>query len=84
MSDVQTSLGNATSVSFTDAGNEIWTYKYERASPQADAFIPIVSLFSRSVDVKTKELIVMFDKSKVVSKFNMREVNNVVKAGIAQ
>lgn len=30
MSDVQSKLGTATTVSFTDAGNEIWTYKYER------------------------------------------------------
>lgn len=49
--DVQSALGDATTVSFTDSGNEIWTYKHTRATPQGRNFIPIVNLFSRGADV---------------------------------
>jgi outer membrane protein assembly factor BamE (lipoprotein component of BamABCDE complex) len=82
--EVQAALGNATTVSFTDAGNEIWTYQYSRATPQVQNFIPIVDLFIRSIDVKTKELVVMFDKNNIVSKYTMREINQVVKSGLTQ
>ncbi|MBI3756411.1 MAG: outer membrane protein assembly factor BamE [Deltaproteobacteria bacterium] len=82
--EVQAALGNATTVSFTDGGNEIWTYKYSRATPQAQNFIPVVNLINRSFDVKTKELVVMFDKNNIVSKYTMREINDVVKSGLTQ
>jgi hypothetical protein len=76
-------MGDATSITFTDGGNEIWTYKYSRATPQAQSFIPIVNIFSSAADVATKELIVMFDKNNIVSKYSMRETQDVVKRGIA-
>ncbi|PWB60130.1 MAG: hypothetical protein C3F18_00085 [Nitrosomonadales bacterium] len=82
--EVQAAMGDANTVSFTDSGNEIWTYKYSRATPQLQSFIPIVNLFSRGADVNTKELVVLFDKNNVVSKYTMRETNDVVKSGIAQ
>ncbi|SCX88230.1 Beta-barrel assembly machine subunit BamE [Nitrosospira sp. Nl5] len=76
-------LGQPSVVSFTDAGNEIWTYKHARAIPQAQNFIPLVGLVSSGADVKTKELVVMFNKHDVVSKYTMRETEEVVKSGIA-
>ena len=81
--EIQSLLGNAANVSFTDAGNEIWTYRYSRATPQAINFIPVVSLFTRGADVTTKELVVMFDKNNLVSKYTLREVTDVVKSGLA-
>jgi hypothetical protein len=33
--------------------------------------------------VKTKELVIMFDKNDVVSKYTMRETDQVVKSGLA-
>ncbi|MDN5752210.1 MAG: outer membrane protein assembly factor BamE [Nitrosospira sp.] len=76
-------LGQPSVVSFTDAGNEIWTYKHARATPQAQNFIPLVGLVSSGADVKTKELVVMFNKHDVVSKYTMRETEEVVKSGLA-
>jgi outer membrane protein assembly factor BamE (lipoprotein component of BamABCDE complex) len=81
-SQVQNVLGSATSVSFTDGGSEVWTFKWSRATPQARNFIPVVSAFSRGIDVKTKELVVMFDKSGVVQRYTMRESNDVVNRGL--
>jgi outer membrane protein assembly factor BamE (lipoprotein component of BamABCDE complex) len=82
--EVQQALGSATSVAFTDAGNEIWTFKYARATPKAQNFIPFVGLFSRGADVTTKELVVMFDRNGVVSRYTMRETQDVVRQGLLQ
>lgn len=81
--EVEANLGSASSVSFTDSGNEIWTYKHARATPNATSFIPIVSIFTRGAEVKTKELIILFDKNGVVTKYTMRETVEEVKQGIA-
>lgn len=81
--EVTAVLGQPTSVSFTDAGNEIWTYRHARATPQARNFIPFARLISSAADVKTKELVIMFNKNDVVSKYTMRETEEVVKSGLA-
>lgn len=80
--EVTAALGQPTSISFTDAGNETWTYRHSRATPQALSFIPVVRLISSATDVKTKELVIMFDKNDVVSKYSMRETEAVVKSGL--
>lgn len=81
--EVKDTLGEATSVSFTDNGSEIWTYKHARATPKAQNFIPVVSLFSRGADVKKKELVILFDKDGIVNRYSMRETNEEVKSGLA-
>ncbi len=81
--DVTAALGQPTSVGFTDAGNEVWTYKHSRGTPQAHNFIPIVGLISSGADVKTKELVIMFNKDEVVTKYTMREMDEVVRHGLA-
>jgi outer membrane protein assembly factor BamE (lipoprotein component of BamABCDE complex) len=81
---VETNLGSPSAVSFTDSGNEIWTYKYAHATSHARNFIPVVNLFTRGVDVDTKELVVLFNRDNVVAKYTMRESQNVVKSGIAE
>jgi outer membrane protein assembly factor BamE (lipoprotein component of BamABCDE complex) len=81
--EVTAALGQPTTVSFTDAGNEIWTYQHARATPQARNFIPFARLISSAADVKKKELVIMFNKNEVVSKYTMRETEEVVKRGLA-
>jgi hypothetical protein len=81
--DVLAAYGDATQVSFTDSGNEIWTYEYTRAVPTPQSFIPIVGLFTAGADTTTTGLVVLFDKGGVVSKYTMRETQGVVKHGIA-
>lgn len=82
-SQVTSALGQPVSVSFTDAGNEIWTYRYARATPQARNFIPFARLVSSAADVKTKELVIMFNKDDVVAKYTLRETEEVIKSGLA-
>ncbi|MEO6562312.1 MAG: outer membrane protein assembly factor BamE [Nitrosospira sp.] len=82
-SQVTAALGQPVSVSFTDAGNEIWTYRHARATPQARNFIPFARLVSSAADVKTKELVIMFNKDAVVVKYTLRETEEVIKSGLA-
>ncbi len=79
---VRAALGEPQSVSFTDGGSEIWTYKHARATPAARNFIPF-NVFSRGADVTTKEVVVMFDKAGVVSRHTMRETQETVRRGLA-
>jgi outer membrane protein assembly factor BamE (lipoprotein component of BamABCDE complex) len=79
--EVQAAYGQPTQTSFTDGGNEIWTFRYAYATPKPVNFVPIVGIFAGGADVQSKELVVMFDKSNVVSKFSMREMQQEVTRG---
>lgn len=79
---IQNKYGSADRVSFTDGGNEIWTYRYAEVTSHASNYIPIVNIFSSGQDIKTKEMVVMFDKNDVVQRFTVRESNSTEKAGI--
>jgi outer membrane protein assembly factor BamE (lipoprotein component of BamABCDE complex) len=81
--ELKQALGDPVSVSFTDSGKEIWTYKFARATPKAQNFVPILNLFTRGADVTTKELVVLIEGN-VVSKYTMRETETQVKRGLAQ
>jgi outer membrane protein assembly factor BamE (lipoprotein component of BamABCDE complex) len=75
-------FGQPTTVSFTDAGNEIWTYKHSREVSHVRNFIPYVNMISSGADTTTKELVVMFNKNEVVSKYTMREIQGTANQGI--
>ena len=64
-------------------GKEICTYKHMRTSPKAVNFIPVVNWFARGADVKTKEVVILFEGN-VVTKYTMRETDDQVKQGSAQ
>ena len=81
--DVVAAYGDATAVSFTDSGNEIWTYAYTRAVPTPQTFIPIVGLFTAGADTTTNSLVILFNRDGIVSKYTMSETQGVVKQGIA-
>ncbi|MDO4894935.1 MULTISPECIES: hypothetical protein [Moraxella] len=81
--EVLNRFGAADSVSFTDSGNEIWTYRHSRSKPMARNFIPY-NVFSLGDNVKTKELVILFNANGVVSNYTFRETDNQAKFGIAQ
>lgn len=82
-SDVINILGQATKVGLTNEGTEVWTYEHSRATPHARNFVPFVRLVSSGADVKTKQLVIEFNKDSVVSKYTMTESENVVNRGLA-
>lgn len=81
---VRATLGEPEWKGFTDDGNEVWTYRYSRSTPRVRDFIPVVSLFSRVRDVKSKELVILFTKAGVVSRYDLHEADSVWRAGIAE
>lgn len=81
-SELIQALGQPTTVSFTDGGNEVWTYKHSREVSHVRNFIPYVNMISSGADTTTKELVVMFNKNDVVSKYTMREIQGTSNQGV--
>lgn len=81
---VKSLLGEPTALTYTDGGNEIYTYTFARATAQGVNYIPVINLFARGFDVNTKKLVILFDANKVVGKSNMSESQSETKGGIAQ
>lgn len=79
--EVIAKYGQPTTTTFTDGGNQVWTYRYAYATANAVSFVPIVGLFAGGAHVKSKELVVMFDKKDVVAKFTMHETEQDVSRG---
>ena len=79
--EVVARYGQPTSTTFTDGGNQVWTYRYAYATANAVSYVPIVGIFAGGAHVQSKELVLMFDKNDVVSKFSMRESQQEVSRG---
>lgn len=76
-------FGSADSVSFTDGGNEVWTYRHSKSKPMARNFIPY-NVFSQGANIQTKELVVLFDGQGVVTNYTFRETANQSKIGLVE
>lgn len=81
--EVTNMFGSADSVSFTDSGNEVWTYRHSKSKPMARNFIPY-NFFSQGQNTQIKELVILFNVNGLVSNYTFRETANQTKAGIAE
>lgn len=81
--EVQKTYGQPSKVSFLNEKNEMWTFTWAHASAQGQNFIPIVGVFARAYDVRSKELVVVFDEKNVVVRHAMTDNTKVVKSGLA-
>lgn len=66
--DVKALLGEPSNISFTDAGQENWTYCYSRATTRPATFIPIIGIFAGGADTETHTLTIRFTKEGIVEK----------------
>jgi len=82
--DLTTRLGDPTITSYTDSGNEVWTYQHVRASAQAINYVPVANWFVRGFDTTTKRLVVFLDKNGVVQKYTMAETQGESAAGLGK
>ncbi|CAE6822373.1 hypothetical protein R70006_06264 [Paraburkholderia domus] len=82
-SDVTTFLGAADAVSFTDSGNEIWTYAFAKTTSKAINFIPVVGLLAGGENVDKKTLTILFDDKGVVKKSTYAASSGEVRTGLA-
>ena len=79
---IRAMFGDPTKTSFTDGGQEIWTYDFSKVTADAVAYIPIVNLFGATASGKKKELVVLFDKAGVTQRYSMRESDITQKTGV--
>ncbi|MEN3931560.1 hypothetical protein WJT86_10900 [Microvirga sp. W0021] len=80
--DVRAQIGDPSSVSFTDAGNEIWTYTHEVATAKVENFVPVVNYFTRGADVKSKSVVILFDSRGVVKNYTLSDAQNERRWGV--
>jgi len=80
---IQVIYGGPNYTTITDGGNLIWTYRYIYKTPKVADFIPIVHIFAGGENILVKELVIMFDKNDVVTKFSMQESLQEVSLGVA-
>jgi outer membrane protein assembly factor BamE (lipoprotein component of BamABCDE complex) len=81
--EVRQRLGDPTSTTFTDGGNEIWKYEFEDVSSDAINFVPVVNIFEKSYSGTKKELTILYDRGGVVQRYSLDESAITTKAGIA-
>jgi outer membrane protein assembly factor BamE (lipoprotein component of BamABCDE complex) len=79
--EIVATYGQPSQTTFTDGGNEIWTYKYAYAIATGASYIPIIGIFAGGANVHSKTLMIMFDRQDIVSRFSMREVQEEMKRG---
>lgn len=79
---VTQALGGADEVSFTDSGNEIWKYRHTIATAKAINLVPVANLFAAGQNETKKELMVLFNKSGIVTNHTYALTNSEVRTGV--
>ncbi len=79
---VKAALGDPSTISFTDSGNEQWTYKHDIAKPKPINFVPYASLIASGADVESKTLVIFFNKAGIVQNYTISESKQEVRRGL--
>jgi outer membrane protein assembly factor BamE (lipoprotein component of BamABCDE complex) len=79
---VKAQFGDPMGVSFTDGGNEVWTYSLANVKLNGSTFIPFYGLFHNGSKAHVKQLVILF-KNDIVEKYTMSESNTETKSGWA-
>jgi hypothetical protein len=74
--------GAPTVSSFLNEKNEMWTYRWARATAQGQNFIPVVGPLVRGYDTRKKELVIVFNEQSIVARHTMLDTINTVKTGL--
>ena len=77
--DVRNMCGDPLATSFTDSGNEIWTYQFDQMSLGA---VSLINPLKNSYSGTRKQLVIMFDSNGVVSRYNMNTSPHKTEMGI--
>lgn len=80
--DVQARLGSADSTSFTDAGNEIWTYRHIKSTAKAINYIPVANWFAGGANQDKRELVILFDENGIVKNYTYSATQGEVRTGV--
>lgn len=79
---VRASFGDPMGVSFTDGGNEVWTYSLANVKLNGTTFIPFYGLFHNGSKAHVKQLVILF-KNDIVEKYTLSESNTETRSGWA-
>lgn len=79
---VKANFGDPMGVSFTDGGNEVWTYSLANVKLNGTTFIPFYGLFHNGSKAHVKQLVILF-KNDVVEKYTLSESNTETRSGWA-
>ncbi len=79
---VQSNFGDPMGVTFTDGGNEVWTYTLANVKINGTTFIPFYGLFHNGSKAHVKQLVILF-KNDIVEKYTLSESNTETKSGWA-
>lgn len=80
--EVQAIYGAPAQISFLNEKNEMWTYRWSRATAQGQNFIPVIGPFVRGYDTRKKELVIVFNEQSIVARHSMIDVNDTVRTGL--
>lgn len=82
--DVRQAFGDPAKSTFTDSGNEVWEYDYDKTHAKVQNFIPVVSAFTHGTTGTKKTLVVFFDKNGILKNFRMSSSAIDTHAGVFQ
>jgi len=80
--DVVRVLGDANTITFTDSGNEVWTYNFTRSKSKAINFVPYVNILCSGANTQTKRVVVLFDREDVVTRYTMTDAEGETYSGV--
>jgi len=81
---IRAAYGDPVSTSFTDSGNEIWKYQWDKTHSKAINFVPVVNFFVSGAKGKRKELVVFFNQNGIVTNFSISSSKIDTNTGIIQ
>jgi outer membrane protein assembly factor BamE (lipoprotein component of BamABCDE complex) len=77
--EIRNTYGDPLLTSFTDSGNEIWTYQFDKMSLDA---LSLINPLKNTYNGTRKQLVIMFDSNGVVSRYNMNASPHKTEMGI--
>jgi outer membrane protein assembly factor BamE (lipoprotein component of BamABCDE complex) len=79
---VRAQLGDPSATSFTDSGNEQWTYFLGSYTPSPTNFVPYLNMVTSGGESQTKQANILFDKKGVVMNYSVTSGKQNINTGI--
>jgi outer membrane protein assembly factor BamE (lipoprotein component of BamABCDE complex) len=73
--DIQVLFGAPNGRSFSENGDEVWSYSYSKTQVNAATYVPVVGLFAGGANSDASVLTVTFDKKGVVKAYGTENVH---------
>jgi hypothetical protein len=81
-SEVEKIYGPPSATSFADAQNDIWIYRWGRATAKPENFVPYVGTFMGGSNLQQKELVILFNAQSVVVRHSMHSTGKCIATSV--